>query len=112
MVDHDLLADDFKAMATRADQTVELLRQEKAESVPESEQPRVTQVDMNDAVRAAEPDAAWNRPTALLNTRIPVHLAEGLDDLVYTLRKIRRQRVTKQDLAAEAIADLLAKYPS
>jgi hypothetical protein len=55
----------------------------------------------------------WSRPTALFNTRIPVEMAELLDDLLYRLRKDRRGSgvaVTKQALAQEAFEDLLRKY--
>jgi hypothetical protein len=55
----------------------------------------------------------WSRPTALFNTRIPVEMAELLDDLLYRLKKERREggvTVTKQALAQEAFDDLLRKY--
>ena len=51
----------------------------------------------------------WGRPTALFNTRIPQEMAELLDDLVYKLRKSGEPK-SKQDLAAEAIANLLATH--
>ena len=55
----------------------------------------------------------WSRPTALFNTRIPPEMGELLDELLYRLRKERRESgaaVTKQALALEAFEDLLRKY--
>lgn len=51
----------------------------------------------------------WGRPVAHFNTRIPEKMSELLDDLVYKLRKQGRQK-TKQELAQEAIEDLLSKH--
>ncbi len=51
----------------------------------------------------------WGKPVAHFNTRIPEKMAELLDDLVYKLRKKGDQK-TKQDLAQEALNDLLRKH--
>ena len=52
---------------------------------------------------------AWGKPVSLLNTRIPSEMAELLDDLVYRLKKNGTPR-TKQELAHEALEDLLKKH--
>ena len=51
----------------------------------------------------------WGKPVAIFNTRIPEQMSELLDDLVYKLRKQGKSK-TKQDLAQEAIHDLLRKH--
>ena len=51
----------------------------------------------------------WGKPISHFNTRIPEQMAELLDDLVYKLRKKGEHR-TKQDLAREALHDLLRKH--
>ena len=51
----------------------------------------------------------WGRPVAHFNTRIPEQMSELLDDLIYRLRKKGTPR-TKQELAHEAIHDLLRKH--
>ena len=114
MNNRNLLADDFRAMKTRADQTIELLKQERAEEtlerVESCSETGVRTESPHKTEKSSPPPADWGRPTALLNTRIPANMAEALDDLVYQLRKERRTRVTKQDLTAEAIGALLQKY--
>ena len=61
--------------------------------------------------KTAKPKSAveWGKPVAHFNTRIPEKMAELLDDLVYKLRKKGEQK-TKQDLAQEALEDLLNKH--
>jgi hypothetical protein len=57
--------------------------------------------------------ASWSQPSAVLNTRIPPEMANLLDDLVYRLKREKRQTgisVSKQSLVTEAIDDLLRKY--
>lgn len=51
----------------------------------------------------------WGRPIAHFNTRIPEPMSELLDDLIYKLRK-RGISKSKQDLAREALHDLLRKH--
>lgn len=51
----------------------------------------------------------WGKPVANLNTRIPERMSELLDDLIYRLRKKGTPK-TKQELAHEAIYDLLCKH--
>lgn len=51
----------------------------------------------------------WGKPVSHFNTRIPEKMSELLDDLVYKLRKKGKHR-TKQDLAFEALTDLLKKH--
>jgi len=58
---------------------------------------------------ASKPSREWGKPVSLFNTRIPPEMAELLDDLVYQLRKKGMPR-TKQELACEAIEDLLLKH--
>lgn len=48
-------------------------------------------------------------PLAAFNTRIPMGHSELLDDLVYQLKK-KGTHDCKQDLAFEAVEDLLKKY--
>jgi len=55
------------------------------------------------------PRVEWGKPVAHFNTRIPVQMADLLDDLVYKLRK-KGDHKTKQDLAHEALKDLLRKH--
>ncbi len=57
----------------------------------------------------AKSTVEWGKPVAHFNTRIPEKMAELLDDLVYKLRKKGEQK-TKQDLAREALQDLLRKH--
>lgn len=57
----------------------------------------------------AKPSLEWGKPVAHFNTRIPEAMAGLLDDLVYKLRK-RGEPKSKQDLAQEALCDLLRKY--
>jgi len=59
--------------------------------------------------RIAAKPKEWGRPTALFNTRIPQEMSELLDDLVYKLRKASTPK-TKQQLANEALIDLLQKH--
>lgn len=51
----------------------------------------------------------WGKPISLFNTRIPPEMAGLLDDLVYQFKKKGTPR-TKQDLAQEALQDLLKKH--
>ena len=51
----------------------------------------------------------WGKPIAHFNTRIPERMSELLDDLTYRLRKQGTPR-TKQELAHEALSDLLKKH--
>ena len=51
----------------------------------------------------------WGKPVALFNTRIPIELSELLDDLVYKLKK-KGTPQSKQELAKEALTDLLKKH--
>ncbi|MCP4175461.1 MAG: hypothetical protein GY758_32340 [Fuerstiella sp.] len=114
MSNQNLLADDFRVMTARADQTIELLKQEREEEalerVESCSESGVRTESSHKTEKPSPSPANWGRPTALLNTRIPADMAEALDDLVYRLRKERRTRVTKQHLTAEAIAELLKKY--
>jgi hypothetical protein len=49
------------------------------------------------------------KPIVSFNTRITERLAEGVDDLVFQFRKKKDPR-SKQELAMEALEDLLKKY--
>ncbi|MEM8671019.1 MAG: hypothetical protein AAGG48_26050 [Planctomycetota bacterium] len=51
----------------------------------------------------------WGKPVAHFNTRIPEQMSESLNDLIYKLRK-RGIHGTKQELAREALHDLLRKH--
>ncbi|MEM8671123.1 MAG: hypothetical protein AAGG48_26600 [Planctomycetota bacterium] len=59
--------------------------------------------------KSKEQPKTWGKPVATLNTRIPEQMSELLDDLIYRLRKQGTTK-TKQDLAREAIQDLLRKH--
>ena len=61
--------------------------------------------------KVAKPKSSlkWGKPVAHFNTRIPESMAGLLDDLVYKLKK-RGQPKSKQDLAQEALSDLLKKH--
>lgn len=69
---------------------------------------KIVKTEKSKNTRPSSP-AEWGRPTAHFNTRIPEKMAELLDDLVYKLKKNGEQK-TKQDLALEAIHDLLRKH--
>lgn len=60
-------------------------------------------------VSKPKPEMEWGKPVAYFNTRIPEKMAERLDDLVYKLKK-KGEHKTKQDLAQEALQDLLRKH--
>ena len=51
----------------------------------------------------------WGRPIAHFNTRIPEPMSQLLDDLIDKLRKSGISK-SKQDLAREALHDLLRKH--
>ncbi len=75
-----------------------------------TEKPKVESVKTEKKKAAkSQSSVEWGKPVAHFNTRIPEKMAELLDDLVYKLRKKGEQK-TKQDLAQEALKDLLRKH--
>ena len=126
------LADDFAGINKAADSNVlSILSEEKQNKSREkgADQPgkpdkQVTAAS-NDTSQAAKSESThhrkptkarqprkledWGKPVAHFNTRIPEQMSELLDDLIYRLRKKGRPK-TKQQLAHEAIHDLLRKH--
>ena len=86
-----------KAEKAGIDNNEEQSRQAKETRVNRSKPPRARQV------------VDWGKPVAHFNTRIPESLSELLDDLVYKLKK-KGEHKTKQELAHEALWDLLRKH--
>ena len=123
------LAGDFEGISKAADSNVLALLNEDAnqkvratEPQPKNEKPHVSSLDSKShtqkpkrpkAAKAKPPKIRkledWGKPVAHFNTRIPEEMSESLEDLVYKLRKRGIQR-TKQDLAREALHDLLRKH--
>lgn len=115
-------AADFEGLNKSADDKVfAMLQGAVKSSTPEPisatkvEKPAVAEVKVepsrSERKKTAKPKPAmeWGKPIAHFNTRIPERMAELLDDLVYKLRKKGEQK-TKQDLAQEALKDLLRKH--
>lgn len=127
-------ADDFQQMTKTAESVVQIVKQQEAKNAgttaanPEVDSSKAFDSDTQTKPLAAEPKESptkprrrntrqhekrqsreWGKPVSLFNTRIPIEMAELLDDLVYTLKKQGTPR-TKQELAHEALRDLLRKY--
>ena len=98
-----------EAVIVKADEKAEIESvEEKAERKNRSRAERSERTAMPKERVSAKPKE-WGRPTALFNTRISEELSQSLDDLVYLLRKQRTPK-TKQQLANEALIDLLDKH--
>jgi len=110
-------ADDFEQLSKTAESAVKLVRQsesqnsissrkkndQKSGSVTESVSLKPRQKNKPRKPRS------WGKPVATFNTRIPEQMSGLLDDLVYRLRKSGKSK-SKQELAHEAIEDLLKKH--
>lgn len=119
------LADDFAGISSSADNKVlELLSESKQQTETQAEKKRTTvektektneqsqskEAQLDKPKRPKVPRIeSWGKPVVHFNTRIPDRMSELLDDLIYKLRK-RGAPKTKQELALEAIHDLLRKH--
>ena len=121
------LADDFAGINKAADSNVLSIltdqKQKQDKSTVESHKPNkqlASEPSATPQAEDAEPSQPkkskqprkpkdWGRPVAHFNTRIPEQMSELLDDLIYRLRKKGTPK-TKQELAHEAIHDLLRKH--
>ena len=123
----NLLADDFAGISKSADNNVlSILNEERhqkqkgTEQAPKSDESK--RPDQNAQPRSEKPSRPqppkpkkapkiedWGKPVAHFNTRIPEQMSDLLDDLIYKLRKKGTPK-SKQELAQEALFDLLRKH--
>lgn len=122
-------ADDFKRLSETAENAVQLVREREQKSdnnlhvgkmnnsdekpqglsTKPAEGTKKLQGSRTPSKKKQAKPREWGKPVAILNTRIPEEMSELLDDLVYRLRKKGEPR-SKQNLAKEAIQDLLVKH--